>query len=781
MKNQLRLSVHELVDFLLRTGDIDNRVYNRSSMNEGVRIHAFYQKHQGANYLKEYYLGHTFYLDDFVIFLEGRADGIILENNFAIIDEIKSTVSPLDEYFETNKEWHLGQAKCYAYMYAKEKGFDEITIRLTYIHQVSNEQMIKNFVFTIEQLTDDVEQYLSDYLNFYQIILKRIEKRNESSQNLAFPFPHFRHGQRDLAKYAYGLALNGGTLFVEAPTGIGKTISTLYPFVRSFGETENEKIFYLTAKNSGKEAAALATSIIKEEGAKLSDVVITAKDKICFCPGKACNPDECQFAKDYYTKIRKIIESSIKRYDSFSQKRIERIALSHQVCPFELQLDLSLFVDIIICDYNYFFDPLVYFRRYFDKDASKMLLLIDEAHNLVDRGRDMYSAHLDNFLFLEAKKSLKGFDHKKIKNAMRRLTRYFNVVKEDFPFGETVLEHLDDKLMRALDAFLLASQDISRNFFEHYTEALKRFSIEVNRFVKISEFIDENFTIYIKKDASGLIKISYYCLTPNDLLRQKFLQVKSRLFFSATLSPMDYYINLLGGLDEDPRLLLPSPFPKENLLLLVAPTISIKYKNRQETYQKVSRYLERFVSFKVGNYLIYAPSYAYLEELLEYLNLSNDYIVFVQNREMDDLEKEAFLENFQPNPTKTTIGLAVVGGAFSEGIDLVSDRLIGVVVIGVGFPQISFERDLVRNYFNQINDEGLAYAYLYPGMNRIMQAVGRLLRSESDQGMALLIDDRYLSSHYQSLFKFNWSHYDVIIEEKEMDELINSFWKKDLK
>ena len=640
MKKQLRLSVHELVDFLLRTGDIDNRVYNRSSMNEGVRIHTFYQAHQGANYLKEYYLGETFYINNFTIFLEGRADGIILENNFAIIDEIKSTVSPLEEYYQTNSAWHLGQAKCYAYMYAVEKDYQEIGLRLTYIHQISNEKMVKNFVFTIEQLKEDVYSYLKEYLAFYQKILNRTKKRNDSTKALDFPFPSFRLGQRNLAKYAYGLALSGGTLFVEAPTGIGKTISTLYPYVRSFSETDNEKIFYLTAKNSGKEAAYQAVSILKEKGVKLSEVVITAKEKICFCPGKSCNPDECQFAKDYYTKIRTIIEKSLSRYDSFSPKRIERIALSHQVCPFELQLDLSLFTDIIICDYNYFFDPIVYFRRYFDKDASKMLLLIDEAHNLVDRGREMYSASLDYTSFLNVKKSLRGFDHKKIKNAMRRLTKFFKEIEENFDVGETILEYLDDKFMRILDAFTLASQDISRNFHPFYTEALKKFSLDVSRFIKISEFIDQSFTIYVSKDKNSEIKISYYCLDPSRHLRNRFLQVKSRLFFSATLSPMDYYINLIGGVSEDPRLLLPSPFPKENLLLLVAPTISIKYKNRKETYQKVSEYIKRFVSFKVGNYLIYAPSHAYLNELVNYLEFDSTYEVIIQNREWDDKEKE---------------------------------------------------------------------------------------------------------------------------------------------
>ncbi|NCA96728.1 MAG: ATP-dependent DNA helicase, partial [Bacteroidia bacterium] len=688
MDKRLKLSVHQLVDFVLRTGDIDNRVFNRSSLNEGTRIHAFYQSKQNSDYLSEYLLGATFEVDGYVIFLEGRADGIIINVDRVIIDEIKSTVVELERFHQEQEEWHLGQAKCYALMYAREKSLTEVGVRLTYIHQNNDDKMIKNYVFETQELEKDVAEYIRTYLEFYETILKRLEKRNETAAHLDFPFLNFRQGQRELAKYAYGIAKNGGTLFVEAPTGIGKTISTLYPFVKSFSESENEKIFYLTAKNSGKEAAWQAVEIMKEKGVKLSEVMVTAKDKICFCPGKACNPDECPFAKDYYTKIREVLTKSLNRYDAFDHARVSRIAAAHHICPFEMQLDISLYVDIIICDYNYLFDPLVYFRRYFDNDASKMLVLVDEAHNLVDRGRDMYSASLDSLAFEKARKSIRRLEHKKVKNANNRIAKLFKTLKENSPEGETIIDNFEPKTIRSLEAFLLAAQDINRNHHKYVDENFRQFFLDVNRFLKILELVDDSFTLYVTKTNDDIVRISIFCLDPSRHLHKSLAQVKGRILFSATLSPYDYYVNVTGGKPDDPVLLLPSPFNANNLLLMIAPTVSVKYKNRADTYKTVAQYIQTFVSHKVGNYLIYAPSHTYLNELISVLSFPDDCDVIIQNREMSDVDKEKFLENFVSSPSKTTIGIVVVGGVFGEGIDLIDDRLIGVVVIGVGLPQI---------------------------------------------------------------------------------------------
>ena len=776
MEKSLFMSVHQLVDFLLRTGDIDNRVYNKTTMSEGTKIHGFYQAKQKGNYLAEYYLKETFKVDDFTITLDGRADGIILDGDRVVIDEIKSTISPLEEYYESQKEWHLGQAKCYALMYAHLFHKDEIGIRLTYIHQLEKTKMIKEFSFKTNVLEEYVDELLKEYLDFYRLVFEKIEQRNESAKTLVFPFPSFRKGQKVLAKYAYGIATNGGILFAEAPTGIGKTMSTLYPFAKSFKDEENQKIFYLTAKNSGRVMAYEATSLLLDQGLKASAIVLTAKDKICFCPGKGCNPDECPFAKGYYTHIRKAIVESLKEYNLFSPEVIIEIAKHYAICPFEMQLDLSLYVDIIICDYNYLFDPMVYLRRYFDEDASKMLALIDESHNLVDRAREMYSASFDSYTFKKAKKAVRHLEHKKIKNAIKRISRLFNQF-DDFAEGETIIEKLEQTDLAAIEAYLVAATDVNKHHHDFVDDYFTEFFFQLNKFDKLYTDFDESFTLYVTKTASGETKITLYCLDPRGQVKASLNKVKSKIIFSATLSPSEYYIDLLGGTKNDPLIKLSSPFPKENLDILVAPTLSIRYKNRGKSIEQVSEYIKTMIKGKVGNYFVYVPSYEYLESLEPYL-LDKDINLIVQERDMSETDRVQFLSCFVDKPQKTTVGLAVVGGAFGEGIDLVAERLIGVAVVGVGLPQLCFERNLIREYFDKQQGKGYLYSYINPGINKVMQAVGRVIRSEKDRGIALLIDDRYLSNTYSDLFSDKWSHYKVVTSKEDIKEEVDNFWNR---
>ena len=774
MNKLLTLSVHQLVDFLLRTGDIDNRIYNSATMSEGTLIHAFYQSRQGNNYISEYNLLEKFNVADFEVILEGRADGIIDLGSTAIIDEIKSTIVPLEEYFESQKEWHLGQAKCYALMYAHEKGYSSVSIRLTYIHQVDKSQLIKTFDYLTSELENEVGKLLIDYIDFFKILFDRKVKRNESAQNLQFPFGNFREGQKELAKYSYGIAQNGGILFAEAPTGIGKTISTLFPCVKSFANTENEKIFYLTAKNSGKEMAFNTANLLISNGLEASLIEILAKDKVCFCQGKACNPDECPFAKGYYTKIRDVVKNSIINRKAFATEDILEIAKHNAICPFELSLDLSLYMDIIVCDYNYFFDPIVYLKRFFDSDASNMIVLVDEAHNLVERSRDMYSASFDSFRFKQVKRSLKHFDYKKYKTAQTRLTKFFKKY-EDFPLGNTSIELFDRTDLNSLSNYLVACLDVNKNHHSVVSEEFTEFYLDLNKFIKLLDFYDETFSLYVTKKSEDDIKINLFCVDPSEHLKRTLDQVKGKIFFSATLSPAKYYLDVIGRNTNNPLLNLPSPFDKKNMKVLVAPKISVRYKNRQETVNQVADYIKEFVSHKIGNYFIYVPSYEYLEMLVPHLK-NGDFELLVQEKDMNESEKELFLSCFVEKPEETMLGVAVLGGAFSEGIDLVGERVIGVAIVGVGIPQICFERDLIRNYFDKTEGKGYEYAYASPGINKVMQALGRVIRSETDRGVALLIDDRYLTKQYNDIFKGIYSDYEVVTSKEDIKEQVENFW-----
>ncbi len=779
MNKSLILSVHQLVDFLLRKGDIDNRVFNCSTMTEGSKIHSSYQASQNsATYISEYPLKTSFMIGNVHVILQGRADGIIKTGYRYIIDEIKTTVTDLQTFHDEQLEWHLGQAKCYAFMFAKEKEQDNIGIRLTYIKQgKEKEKLIEDYVFFTLDLEQYVKELIQEYIDFYNIVFRHLEERKKTCEEIAFPFDKYRSGQRKLSELVYGVATKGGNLFVEAPTGIGKTMSTLYPYIKSLAKDDNQKIFYLTAKGSGKEAASNAIKILRDKGLAISEILITAKDKICFCKGKACNPDECPFAKNYYSKIQGIIEYALMTNNSFDYQTIVDLAYDNVVCPFELQLDLSLYCDVIICDYNYVFDPTAYLRRYLDSDSTHYAALVDEAHNLVDRSREMYSAVLNYHTLLEAKKSSAHIKNTKLKNVFKKLKEMFlnfDICEE----GNTVFPYFSDEMYKTLSNAYSKLQEISKEDNKAITKETTNLILEINLFNKIAELYDDNYFAYLHKE-NGDFSLHLYCLDASNFLHQTCEDLKATTFFSATMTPMEYYIDTLGGEKLiDPYICLPSPFDKDNLLLMIAPKVSIKYKNRESSYQQVVDYIESFVSNKVGNYFVYVPSYEYLHRLESMINLPEGFNCFFQEKDISEQERIAFLNNFPTNPSETNVGFLVIGGAFSEGIDLVDDRLIGAIVIGVGIPKINFESDKIASHFEEKGLNGYEYAYLNPGMNKVMQAVGRVIRSETDRGAVLLIDERYLHKQYRALFKSEWSEYQVVTSPEEVKNKVSNFFNK---
>ena len=780
MDKHLVLSVHQLVDFLLRKGDIDNRIFNRTTMREGTNIHAFYQKKQGNDYLSEYSLKDDIYYEGIHITLQGRADGIISMGNYFIIDEIKSTIADLDVYFKAQKEWHLGQAICYAYMLCKEKQLSSVGVRLTYIKQdKSKEKLIKDFSYTKDELEQYVFSLLDQYLSFYQLIFRHTEKRLLSTDALEFPFKNFRAGQNELIQKVYDTAVKRTTLFCEAPTGIGKTISTLFPFIKASRDDELCKIFYLTAKNSGKESAKNAAKIMQQTGLDLYHITITAKEKICFCKDKECNPDECPFAKDYYSKIQGAIRLALSSDNSFDYSKIVDYAYQFEICPFEFQLDLALYMDLIICDYNYMFDPISCMHRFFDEDQSHYLALIDEAHNLVDRSKDMYSATIEEDAIRECRHSLRRIKNRKLKNMLKKVETLFLSFKEIAEEEYTILQNFKEDWLDIFDYFLTGYQTISKENAKDITSKTKDLYLAINRFMRIYELRNENFLLYVHKDNGGFISLHLFCQDASNFIRSIIDKNRANVFFSATLSPKDYYLNaLVGEPGELEFLQLPSPFSKDNFRVLVAADLSIKYKNRHETYGQVASYIKAFTDGRVGNYFIYCPSYEYLSHLAPLFQTIEGIDLFVQDKDMDEIEKEAFLLNFTTNPTKTTLGLLVIGSIFSEGIDLIDDRLIGVVIIGVGLAKINFLNDELKKHYIEKGLNGYLYSYLYPGLNKVMQAVGRVIRSESDVGTCLFIDERYNEYQYRRFLKEHWPLSTYVHSPIEVKKITSYFFSK---
>lgn len=773
-RKKLTLSVHQLVDFLLRSGSIDSRVFNATTMNEGSRLHAYYQSKQGDNYLAEYFLKHTFLIEDYEVTIQGRADGIIEEKNRYLIDEIKTTLSPLDEFEKEHLHWHLGQAKCYAFMFMDERKLSDMGIKLTYIRQGKKEKKIELFFVTYEEAKNYVHGLIENYLLFHSIIERKRVIRDDSLKDLSFPFPTFRNGQRKLAKYAYSIATKGGKLFVQAPTGIGKSMSTIFPFVKSLKDNENGKIFYLTAKGSGKEACNNALDILRNKGAKFTNITILAKDKICPRDEKRCNPDECPLARNYYSKIKDIIKETLIYNDNLTTDLILTKAMEKEICPFEFQLDLSLYSDIIVCDYNYLFDPTAYMRRYFDEDASSHLVLVDEAHNLVDRSKDMYSASISLKQIKDAKKKMKDVESPRLKRALSKVQK---AVKEYEIYKDVINYKVDGfyELDKPFTSFVNAYTDTSKDKNTRLPKEIIELFLDINRFIKMGDFNGDNYLNYVGF-ANKNITLNIKCLDSSKFLRRCSSLVKGNIFFSATLTPENYFINLLGGKEDDPFLSLNSPFDNKNLSLMIAPMVSVKYKNRKDSYKTVASYIEALMSKKKGNYIVYTPSYEYLNEIVPYLS-KIDASLLVQTKDMSDKEKDEFISAFDISNKESVLGVCVLGGAFSEGIDLKDDRLIGVIVIGVGMPKLCFELDKTSEYYDSIGYKGKDYAYINPGMNKVAQAAGRVIRSETDRGVVLLIDERYTLATYNDLFRKEWSTYKVVFNENDVKEIVDNFFE----
>ena len=781
----LSLSVHQIVDFLFRSGDIDDRIYNTSSMLEGTRLHKFYQDRQGNNYLKEYYLKYIFYVDDYELIVDGRSDGIIL-GPIVTIEEIKTTVDDLDHFFKENEMWHLAQAEFYAYIYAKNNNLNKINVSLMYFSQNKKDRLKKLYNYDFDILEQKIYCYLNDYLSYQKTFLIKESLRDESLKNLSFPFPFIRNGQNELIESTIECVLNHTSNFVEASTGIGKTISTLYGSLCLMKDKRIDKIFYSTPKNSGFLSAINALNIFKNKDVRLTSVEIIAKDKACLNKKRIgkCNPDECKFTIGYYDKLKEVIKEIVLNNDIIDANLIKKYAIKYKMCPFELSLDLSLLSDVIISDYNYLFDPISQLKRYFESPDKqyKMIALIDEAHNMVNRSVDMFSAILSSSSFFKALTDLKKIRNKQIMKIYNSLEEYFNYYLE-FDFSEQkefILDSLNIDFVLRLKKY---NEEIKKYRLKHKkfkSENVDNFNRDLYRFLLIYDYYikyKDQYKLFIRSEKEDEITLNMMCLDASKFIVSSLNHFEGSIFFSATLSPIDYYINLIVNNNNNVKTLsLPSPFKKENFKVLVDNSTSFIYKDRLLTIDKIRDYILTFSKKRKGNYMVFCPSYKYLETLKLVLK-DDDLNIIYQEKNMTNVSKDLFLSEFKEKVNKTTVGVVVLGGIFSEGIDLVGDRLNGVIILGIGLPSISFENELKKEYYNSLSYNGFEYAYINVGINKITQALGRLIRSENDKGIALLIDYRYKNKTYIPLFNDKWSNHKVIKNKYELEDELDKFYK----
>lgn len=775
----IRLAVRKLVEQVLRGGDIDNRYTDSAAMHDGARAHRLLQRGMGKEYQKEVSLKLLTWAEDIPILLFGRADGVIYgEGGTVTIDEIKTTTLSLAQ-FASQQEAHLGQAKCYAHMLLStmKNPPDIITLQLTYYQLESKEIQREQFVFTAEEIRGFVSGLLQSYGVWLRFARDWKAARDESIKALRFPYEKYREGQRKLAVAAYSAIESGKRLYAQAPTGTGKTLAMIFPSIKAMGEGKVEKLFYLTAKTVTRSVAEEAVRLMAKKGLRLKSVTLCAKEKACLCEQMNCNPEHCMVAKGHFDRVNDALLALLTHHDVMEAETILEYAREYRVCPHEFALDASDWADMVIGDYNHVFDPRAYLRRFFADGGGEYVFLIDEAHNLFDRVREMYSAALNKSAFDELKKRLqeKNKETIRLKKAMQACSRYLLAVRKameervrtDKALDEEFVQHIREFLQEA-EAWLALKQ---HNAHPLHAELLQLF-FQVNAFTGIADGYGGHYCSITEVYGSD-VKRTLFCLDPSGIIAEKLTYAKAGLLFSATLTPLPYYRELLGGDTQDGMLEVASPFIGENLLLLAHAGISTKYADRPHSIMPIAQAIAFSVAARQGNYMVYFPSYEYMREVYaQFIDAYPFVNTMLQESSMDEPSRAAFLRRFDEHNEQTLVGFCVLGGIFSEGIDLVGERLIGAIIVGVGLPKISLRQDLIKQYFHEKNGAGFDYAYVYPGMNKVLQAAGRVIRSESDTGMVLLIDSRFATAKYQALFPAHWAHLRMVRETEELKRLL---------
>ncbi|BBM84271.1 ATP-dependent helicase [Candidatus Uabimicrobium amorphum] len=750
------------MEFVLRSGDLRHVVTHKSRLTDAIHAHTLLQEQSPEGYIPEVSLKHTFISQNIHLQVQGRADGIYTNDDGVLIDEIKTTYIPADDIQDNPVHW--AQAKMYAFIYSTDNDIEQIRVRLTYFQMETNEShyFVKEFSFS--QLCDFAQEISEKYFVWLHKKVAWLEKRHHSICTLNFPFQNLRRGQQHLIDTVVNCIEEGTKLYVQAPTGIGKTIATLYPAIKSI----EDKIFYLTAKNTGHQIPQESLAQMRKCGLKCKSIVITAKDKICICETKDIN--NCEFTTGYFDRINDAI-NDILQLDDWNAQVIRSYAQKHRLCPYEFSLELSLWADCVICDYNYAFDPRVYLRRFFQDTRGNYIFLVDEAHNLIDRARVMFSAQIEKKHVLEVRRSVK--------------TRYPTIGKKLYKINTTLLqmkkngeENIADDILEEfletvqdacneIDRFIGQKDDIPAELMDFYFSLLA--------FLRVAtEFLDDNYRVHFECKSGDLY---LWCINASDLLAKSFAKATSSILFSATLIPMDYCRHFLGAEEQDTSLKLSSPFPLANLGLFTAAHIDTSYRYRDFSYEPIADYIAVVSQSKKGNYLAFFPSYVYLSKVLEVFHAKYSFIdTLEQQRNMNDEDRQQFLQNFTPNNSESLVGFVVLGGIFSEGIDLVGERISGVINVGVGLPQIGTKRNLIRDHFNEKEENGFAYAYAYPGMNRVMQAAGRVIRTETDVGVVLLIGRRFIQPLYRETMPNHWYPRGVQ-NPQHLEALLESFWK----
>jgi len=781
---KISVSVGELIARVHKTGDltVENSHYGRNRAEEGRRVHQWLQKKRQKeypeSYQKEVSLSFEYTFKELEFLIQGRIDG--LRSDIHWLEEIKSIAVEYTELDEELKQLYWAQLTIYAYFYARDNQTDYFQLCLSFVEMPGRRLIEESRKLSYAELEDFFIQTVECFYPWAKFYSNHLIEKLSTSTQLEFPYPRFRSGQRDMSAQIYQAIRYAKPIMVQAATGIGKTLASLFPAVKAISKGFIARIVYLSARTTGQLVARDTVLLLRQQGLSVLDLTITAKGKVCFEPEAGCDPKLCVYARNYFSKLNQAMLSAVQKYQSFERENIEELAREFEICPFEFSLNLAHWCDIIICDYNYLYDPRVSLKRFFNSANKNTVVLIDEAHNLVERTRAMYSAQLKQGQILGLKRKLKNEQaslSKQLASVSRRITQLakddteieLEPYRADSQIPEKLLQ--DIRMLRFTMETILA-QD---NPITHRDELLDCF-FEISHFLNMVGIMDNSFCFIINQQKKQR-QIEVYCLSPAKQIQTIADEMQSSVYFSATLAPYDYYADIFAD-QVLHSLNLPSPFAAEHQLSLLATHISTVYKRRQSSLKQLQELVKQVCLLKKGNYLVFFPSYAYLEMFCN--DFSTEGLrLLIQERQMGEQEKERFLQQLQPHTgeRQSILALAVMGAGFSEGVDLIGERLIGSIVVGVGLPQLTFHQDLIRDYYQNRERDGFDYAYRYPGISKVLQSAGRVIRSSDDRGFVLLIDSRYNQRTYQQYLPSWWQPL-LQNSNHQCIESIREFWKE---
>ena len=770
----IKIGIKDLAIFTNQSGNLTNDFFSNKDLNAGDVAHKKHQAKYNEKSLKEVYIKKEFSYLEHKIILHGFIDGVLNIDDEIILEEIKTTLKEFDELDPLERKEYFAQLKIYAYLYALDNNMENVHLRLTYISNVDYETKSFDYIQSLDELEKFVFDCLEKYMEWYNLRQEAEKNKNETIKTIKFPYPNMRLGQRDMMKACFQVMRDEEILYCIAPTGIGKTMATLFSSLKTL--EENDKLFYLTAKGSGKNAPLSAVKLLNKNGLKVKAINLIAKKKICNAKFKNCNPTECPFAIGFFDRVREAIMEIYTNYDVFDEYNIIEIATKHKICAFEFSLDLSYYCDIIIADYNYVFDPRAQLVRYFQDDSYHPKVLVDEAHNLIPRSKEMYSAIISEEDIRILRKTLTGYKPS-VRNDCNKVIEKISSYKEYLVEKTILVNNTNDLDLGIMLKRLLSSCDQlfeENKVIKNKDDALDVY-FKILKFVNICDFFGPNYRFIAKLD-NDICSINLMCLDASEFILDTIKKnINGIVFFSATLTPFKYHSDLLTK-GEGKFLELNSPFDPSNFDIIINNSISTRYKERNQSIDYILEAIDTLVSTKKGNYIIFFPSYQYMNMVIDSLG-ETEYEVLVQKSSFTDIERNEMINKF--TETKSTkVGFFVLGGVFAEGIDYVGDYLNGVIIVGVGLPMYCDENNILKDYFQELYNNGFDYAYTYPGFTKVVQAAGRVIRSETDRGVCILIDERFTHTKYYELMPRHWLNKKVITDSYYLKKEILNFNKE---